>query len=302
MKKIVGSIVNIKRFEIHDGDGLRTTLFVKGCPLQCRWCHNPESISPKSALGYYAHKCIGCGNCVPACPYGAHTVDKDGHIFHRDRCQACGKCAEACMANALLFYGQHVTPEEILPQLTADMAFYKNSGGGVTISGGEPLLQSEFCAEVLRLLQAQGINTAVDTCLFASREQLDRVIPYTDTFLVDVKAIDTELHRALTGQPNMRILENIRYLDALGKDMEVRIPYVPGQNSGEIEKIAEFLSTLHCLKGVRVLPYHDLSGTKYASLDMQYPLAGTDTPIPSTEAVEAARDMLRAHGIKVLTK
>ncbi|MBQ9134148.1 MAG: glycyl-radical enzyme activating protein [Clostridia bacterium] len=302
MNKIIGSIVNIKRFEIHDGDGLRTTLFVKGCPLKCRWCHNPESISPRSELGYYAHKCIGCGSCVAACPHGAHTVDQNGHVFHRDRCKACGKCAEVCMADALLFYGKRVTPEEILPRLTADVDFYKNSGGGVTISGGEPLLQSEFCAEVLRLLKEQDINTAVDTCLFASREQLDRVIPYTDTFLVDVKAIDAELHHTLTGQYNTRILENIRYLDALGKDIEVRIPYIPGQNSGEIEKIAEFLATVQHLKGVRVLPYHNLSGTKYASLDMVYPLASENTPIPTKEETEAACDRLRAHGIKVLTK
>lgn len=302
MKKIIGSILNIKRFEIHDGDGLRTTLFVKGCPLHCRWCHNPESISPKSELGYNAHKCIGCGSCVQVCPHGAHTIDENGHVFHRDRCLACGKCADVCMENALLFYGKQVTPEEILPQLIADKAFYQNSGGGVTISGGEPLLQSEFCAEVLRLLKEQGINTAVDTCLFASKEQLDRVIPYTDTFLVDVKAMDAELHRALTGQPNTRILENIQYLEALGKDMEVRIPYIPGQNSGEMEEIAKFLSALKHLKGVRVLPYHNLSGTKYASLDMQYPLDGTDTPIPSREEIEAACGILQQYGVKVLHK
>ena len=302
MNEILGTIVNIKRFEMHDGDGLRTTLFVKGCPLKCRWCHNPESISPKSELGYYAHKCIGCGACVQACPNGAHTIGEDGHVFHRDRCEGCGKCADVCMENALLFYGKKVTPDEILPQLTADVEFYKNSGGGVTISGGEPLLQSAFCAEVLRLLKEQEINTAVDTCLFASREQLDRVLPYTDTFLVDVKAIDSELHHALTGQYNTRILENIRYLDAQGKMMEVRIPYIPGQNSGEIEKMAEFLSTVKHLKGVRVLPYHNLSGTKYDSLEMQYPLANTATPIPSKEEVEAACGVLQAHGVRVLRK
>lgn len=300
MADVYGRIVNLKRFAVHDGDGLRTTLFVKGCPLHCKWCHNPESIAAESELGYYAHKCIGCGRCVEVCPVGAHAVTNGVHTFDRAACRACGKCASVCLAEALLFYGERVTPNEILPKLLADADFYKNSGGGVTISGGEPLLQAAFCAEVLRLLQEKGIHTAVDTCLFGTRAQLEALLPYTDIFLVDVKAFDAEVHKALTGQPNEIILENIRYLDRLCKPMEIRIPYVPNQNAGEIEKIAEFLAPLHACKGVRVLPYHNLSSRKYDSIDMPYTLSAEDAPLPTGEEIEHAKDILRAKGLTVL--
>ena len=300
MEQIIGSILNVKRFEIHDGDGLRTTLFLKGCPLRCKWCHNPESLSKKSELGYYAHKCISCMRCAEACAQGAHSVRDGMHTFDREKCIACGKCAKVCLGDALIFYGERVTPSEILPKLLEDRAFYETSGGGVTISGGEPLLQAEFTAELLKLLKNEGINTAVDTCLFAKRESLDRVIPYTDTFLVDIKAFDRDLHKELTGQYNDVILENAKYLSDNGKAIEIRIPYVPNQNSGEIEKIAEFIGTLNTVKGVRVLPYHNLSGTKYASLDIGYTLSNDTTPQPEKDEAEAARQIIKACGIKVL--
>lgn len=295
-----GRILNIKRFEIHDGDGLRTTLFLKGCPLRCKWCHNPESLSVKPELGYYEHKCIGCGVCVSVCPEGAHSITDGKHTFDREKCVGCGKCESECLADALIFYGKSMTPSEILPKLTEDRIFYENSGGGVTISGGEPLLQADFTSELLKLLKEEGINTAVDTCLFASREQLDKVIPYTDTFLVDVKAIDRDVHKEVTGQYNDIILENIRYLDSLSKPMEIRIPFVPNRNSGEIEKIAEFLSGIKSIKGAKVLPYHNLSGTKYDSLAIGYALDNDTTPIPTKEEAENARKVLEKHGVNVL--
>ena len=298
--EITGRIINIKRFEIHDGDGLRTTMFLKGCPLRCKWCHNPESLSTKSELGYYAHKCIGCGKCVEVCKYGAHSIADGVHTFDREKCVACGECEKLCLGNALIFYGEVVTPSGILPKLLEDKDFYTTSGGGVTLSGGEPLLQADFTAEVLRLLKENGVNTAVDTCLFAPREKLEKVAPYADTFLVDVKAFDSELHKELTGQHNEIILDHIRYLPFIGKPMEIRIPYVPGKNSGEIEKIAEFLATIKTVKGVRVLAYHNLSGTKYDSLEMTYTLSNDTTPPPSKDEVENARKIIEAHGVKVL--
>ncbi len=295
-----GRILNIKRFEIHDGDGLRTTLFLKGCPLRCKWCHNPESLSPKAELGFYKDKCASCGDCVSVCGVGAHKISDGVHTFDRTRCIACGKCESECTFGALIFYGESVSPADILPKLLEDKEFYDNSGGGVTLSGGEPLMQADFTAELLKLLKESCVNTAVDTCLFASRESLEKVVPYTDTFLVDIKAIDRDVHKSLTGQYNDIILDNIRYLDSIGKPMEIRIPYVPNQNADEIEKIAEFIASLHSVKGVRVLPYHSLSSTKYASLEIGYTLDKENAPIPTSDEAENARKALEAHGINVL--
>lgn len=295
-----GRILNIKRFEIHDGDGLRTTLFLKGCPLRCKWCHNPESLSPKAELGFYADKCVSCGDCVSVCAAGAHKISDGVHTFDREKCIACGKCEDECTFGALIFYGESASPSDILPKLLEDKEFYDNSGGGVTLSGGEPLMQADFTAELLKLLKENGVNTAVDTCLFASRESLEKVAPYTDTFLVDVKAIDRDVHKALTGQYNDIILDNIRYLDSIGKPMEIRIPYVPKQNAGEIEKIAEFIASLHSVKGVRALPYHSLSSNKYASLEIDYTLDKENAPIPTALEAEDARKVLELHGINVL--
>ncbi len=295
-----GRILNIKRFEIHDGDGLRTTLFLKGCPLRCKWCHNPESLSLKAELGFYKDKCASCGDCVSVCEVGAHSI-KDGiHTFDRTKCISCGKCEGECTFGALIFYGESVSPNDILPKLLEDKEFYDNSGGGITLSGGEPLLQAEFSAELLKLLKEKGINTAVDTCLFASRESLDKVLPYADTFLVDIKAIDRDVHKALTGQYNDIIIDNIRYLDSVGTPMEIRIPFVPNQNAHEITKIAEFIASLHSVKGVRVLPYHSLSSNKYASLEINYTLDKENAPIPTTSEAENARKTLESHGINVL--
>lgn len=295
-----GTYINIKRFEIHDGDGMRTTLFLKGCPLRCLWCHNPEGLSVKPELGFYAHKCTACGRCAAACPTGAHRIEEGVHRFDRAKCIACGKCESVCFSDALIFYGKRATAEELLPKLLEDKIFYDTSGGGVTLSGGEPLLQADFCRELLTALHEAGVNTAVDTCLAVPEENLRKVIDIADTFLVDVKAIDSDLHRRLCGLPNERILDNLRLLDAAHRRVEIRIPFIPGQNAGEIEKIADFLATLSCVVGVRVLPYHNLSGTKYESLDMTYPLAAAATPIPTAAEAEAARAVLEAHGLRVL--
>ena len=295
-----GRVLNIKRFEIHDGDGLRTTLFLKGCPLRCKWCHNPESLSVHAELGFYADKCVSCGDCINICVQGAHKYENSAHVFDRTKCIGCGKCEYECTFDALVFYGKSMSAEDILPKLLEDKEFYENSGGGVTLSGGEPLLQATFCAELLKLLKENGVNTAVDTCLFASRENLEKLLPFTDTFLVDIKVIDRDVHKELTGQYNDIILDNIRYLSSVGKAMEIRIPFVPNQNAGEIEKIAEFISTLKSVKGVRVLPYHSLSSTKYASLEIEYALDKTIAPLPSENEVENARKVFENRGINVL--
>lgn len=289
-------VFEVKRFAVHDGDGIRTTVFLKGCPLRCLWCHNPEGLRTLPELAFRADKCRSCLLCVGVCPNGAHAATAEGHVFHRERCVGCGKCEAVCPSSALKHYGREMTPEELLPLLLEDRDFYETSGGGVTLSGGECLLHADFCAELLRLLKENGIATAVDTCGFVPREALDKVLPYTDVFLYDVKAIDASVHRRCTGQPNGQILENLRYLDACGKAIEVRIPFVPDHNDGEIAAIGAFLSGLQNLTKLRVLPYHSFAASKYASLGIEDRLPER---LPTEEELTAARETLRSYGLTV---
>ena len=241
-----GIISDIKRFAVHDGDGIRTTVFFKGCPLKCVWCHNPEGISFEPQMAFYKNKCIGCGEC-----------EKEGFI------------TEDCLGEARVLYGREVTVEELLPKLLEDKDFYETSGGGVTLSGGECLCQADFCAELLKKLKEFGIHTAVDTCGFVPVEAIDKVLPYTDIFLYDIKAMDEEVHVKCTGQSNKRILENLKYIDSCGKNIEIRIPCVPNINDNQMEKIEEFISSLKNVKAVKVLPYHNFAGSKYEALGMK---------------------------------
>lgn len=291
------NIFEIKRFAVHDGDGIRTTVFLKGCPLKCVWCHNPEGIDLKPQLAYYKHKCVSCGECVSACPSGAHDMSKEGHIFDRERCVSCGKCVDVCSSDALKFYGKEVSPEELLELLLEDKDFYESSNGGVTLSGGECLIHADFCAELLRLLKEHGIHTAVDTCGMVPKSALDKVVPYTDVFLYDIKAIDEDVHIKCTGHSNKLILENIKYLDTLGKNIEVRIPYVPEYNDDQIDKIAKFLATIKHLNKVRVLPYHNYASSKYKSMGMKNTLPDK---IPTEEMMNDAENSIKKHGITVL--
>lgn len=290
MKK--AKIFEIKRFAVHDGDGIRTTVFLKGCPLKCVWCHNPEGISFHPQLAYYPDKCIGCEECVTVCTQNAHTFDNGLHAFARNLCSACGKCEDACLGQALQFYGAEMSIEELLPILLEDKAFYDNSGGGVTLSGGECLMQADFCAELLKELRNMNIHTAVDTCGFVPRENIDKVIPYTDIFLYDLKAFDEEVHVKCTGMPNKLILDNLCYLDRQGKQIEIRIPFVPGYNDDQIDKLGLFLSGLQNLTKVRLLPYHNYAGSKYRSLEMENTLP---EKLPTLGELETARTCLRKY-------
>ncbi len=263
-----GRIFEIKRFAVHDGDGIRTTVFFKGCPLRCVWCHNPEGISPTPQVAFYEHKCIGCGEC-----------QRDGFR------------TENCLGDARVLYGREVTVDELIPSLTEDKDFYEQSHGGVTLSGGECLLQADFCAALLKRLKELGIHTAVDTCGYVPRASLDKVIPYTDVFLYDVKAYDEDVHIRCTGRSNAQILENLKYLDALGKSVEIRIPYVPDCNADQIEKIAHLLSNLQHVTKIRILPYHNYAGSKYAALNMENTLP---CRLPAEEELAAAKALIEA--------
>ena len=259
---MTATIFEIKRFAVHDGDGIRTTVFFKGCPMRCVWCHNPEGLSREPQTARYVHKCIGCGECK-----------KEGFV------------TESCLGEALVRYGKEMTEDELLPILLEDRDFYETTGGGVTLSGGECLMQADFCAELLKKLKNEKIHTAVDTCGFVSKDALDKVIPYTDVFLYDIKAFDESIHVKCTGMANKIILENLKYLDSLCKKIEVRIPYVPDYNDGQIEKIADFLATLDHVTKIRVLPYHNYAGSKYEALGMENTLPER---LPSNKEIQKA--------------
>lgn len=291
-----GRIFEIKRFAVHDGDGIRTTVFFKGCPLKCVWCHNPEGIGFKPQIAYYQDKCIGCGECVDVCGAGAHIISDGIHKFERDKCIGCGKCEDVCMGNALKFYGKELTVEELTEMVLEDKEFYSNSGGGVTISGGECLMQADFCAEFLKKLKENQIHTAVDTCGFLPKDALDKIMPYTDMFLYDLKAIDEDIHIKCTGVSNKSILENLKYIDDCGKNIEIRIPYVPGYNDNQIDGIAQFLNGLKNISKVRVLPYHNYAGSKYKSLDMENTLPEV---LPSAEKIRSAEESLRKYNLNI---
>ena len=282
-------ISDIKRFAVHDGDGIRTTVFFKGCPLKCVWCHNPEGVGFKPQVAYYENKCIDCGECVSICPSGAHKIIPKGHVFERDLCAACGGCENACLGEALKFYGKEMTVDELLSLLLEDKEFYETSGGGVTLSGGECLCQADFCAELLQMLKKEGINTAVDTCGYVPKESIDKVLPYTDTFLYDIKAIDENVHMKCTGKSNRIILENIKHIDSLGKAIEVRIPYVPNYNDNQMNQISEFIRKLKNVTKIRVLSYHNYAGSKYEALDMENSLP---VKLPGGEEIKKAEKLL----------
>lgn len=291
------TVFEIKRFAIHDGDGIRTTVFFKGCPLKCVWCHNPEGISAKAELAYYTHKCTVCGACAEVCEYGCHTVENGIHTFDRNNCTACGKCDSVCSSGALKLYGREMSVDELFEMLVEDKMFYEQSGGGVTLSGGECLIRADFCAELLKKLKNDGISTAVDTSGFVSKKAIDTVFPYTDVFLYDIKALASDVHQKATGVPNGVILENLSYINALGGNVEVRIPYVPEYNGEQIEEIAEYLSELKCITKVRVLPYHDYAASKYSALDIENTLPKI---LPSEEEIEKVASVLEGYGIKVV--
>lgn len=292
---ITGTISGIKRFEIHDGPGARTTLFLKGCPLRCKWCHNPESLDFRTELGYTKAKCVACGECTRVCPMHAHSFCGGNHLIDREKCVGCGLCETFCLMEALKLYGKKVTGEEILPALIEDCAFFGQKGG-VTLSGGEPLMQADFTVELLTLLKNAGINTAVDTCGYVPQKVFDRVLPYTDLFLFDVKAFKKETHIEATGVSNELILNNLKHLSESGAQIEIRIPLVPDVNMAEIGLIAEFLSPLKGIRGVKLLPYHSFANNKYDMLGKPFSVFRQ----PTAGEIAAAGETLTKSGLTVI--
>lgn len=293
---MTGIVSGIKRMEIHDGDGLRTTAFFKGCPLKCIWCHNPESIGFHPQLAVLPERCMACGSCADICPAGALTV-KERVELNREECRECFSCTAHCPTEALFSYGKRYSVESLVELLLQDEAFFRAGKGGVTLSGGECLAQPDFAAAVARSLFERGISVDIDTCGFVRREVLEEILPYTDTFLYDIKAIEPTLHRELTGQDNRLILENLSWLLHQGARVEIRYPLVMGKNDGEAEKIGAFLAALPPIKKIKVLKYHSYAASRYQSLGMPCTLPQTET---TGADMERAVEVLRGFGLVVV--
>jgi pyruvate formate lyase activating enzyme len=295
-----GVVFNIQRFSIHDGPGIRTTVFLKGCPLRCFWCHNPEGLHPKVDIQFTPSRCIGCGACVAACTQGAQELGALGRIYHHDLCTSCGVCVPECYAEALQFVGRTMSAEEVLAEVLLDQRFSAACGGGVTLSGGEPMLQADFALDLLARFKAAGLHTAIETTTQTRWEHLEAALPLVDLFMVDIKHLDPVKHQAATGVSNHTILANITRLAATGKPIIFRIPVVPTVNATreEITAIAQFVRDLGATRAdggaglsLELLPFHRLAGDKYASLGMDYRAAELETPDKASlaEFVAAAR-------------
>ena len=270
---LMATISNISRTSLHDGPGIRTVVYFKGCGLHCAWCHNPETLSAETEILYAPTKCIRCGQCVAACP-DHHIIQVNTMVFLRDGCQKCGSSTEACPSGAVSLCGKHYSVEDVMAQVRKDLHYYKQSGGGVTLSGGECLLHADFCAELLHHCKEAGIHTCIETALFVPWHNIEKVLPVCDFFYADCKIAAPEKHKQYTGQDNRLILENLQKLaDAAGKKVTVRIPLIPSVNDSA-EDIQGFVACLQPfagkLAGIEVLRYNNLAQGKYQQLEKDY--------------------------------
>jgi pyruvate formate lyase activating enzyme len=291
-------ITNIQGFSIHDGPGIRTVVFFKGCPLSCQWCANPECLSGKPQIGFLENLCSHCGKCLEVCANKAIRHAEGEHRIDYSRCKTCGSCKDQCYSGALVRYGESMTVDEVWDAVRRDKMFYDESGGGVTVSGGEPLLYPAFVRGLFELSRQEHINTCVETCGCVDSEALLEIIPVTDHFLFDLKLMNAEMHRELTGQSNCKILKNAALLIEQESDVQFRLPLIPNVNDSieNIKETAQFLTTL-CRGEARlqIMPFHRMGYSKYKALDMHYNMEGLGAV--DDEKAEAVRKAYVQFGI-----
>jgi pyruvate formate lyase activating enzyme len=283
-------ITNIQGYSIHDGPGIRTVVFFKGCPLSCKWCANPECISGKPQIGFIEMLCKGCGKCTETCRHNAINTDQNKHRIDYSLCVSCGECSDNCSYGALVRYGNSMTVDEVWDEVRRDKMFYDSSGGGVTVSGGEPLLHPAFVRELFELCHGEKIDTCVETCGNVNSSALKEVMPVTDHFLFDLKHLDSEIHKKYTGHPNDRILENASILAEQKADVLFRNPLIPGVNDTDanIKATAEFLKGLgDGAARLELMPFHRMGKDKYKAIDIEYSLG--DLCVMENEEIEAVK-------------
>ncbi len=294
-----GIVFDIRKYSIHDGPGIRTAVFFKGCPLSCWWCHNPESQSAAIEMIFRENRCIACEACLAACEQGAITWNGNGPVTDPNKCRLCGACAAVCYAEARQQVGREMTVEQVMAEIERDIVFYDESGGGVTISGGEPLLQRDFLSALLHACREKEIHTALDTSGFAAWETIDRIRGDVDLFLYDLKLIDDARHRQVTGVSNAPILRNLQALSQRGHVIRLRVPVIPGINADDesVRQIGAFAAALPHLSGVDLLPYHHIGIDKYARMNRVYKLP--ETRPPSDERLAEIAHILDSFGLTV---
>lgn len=292
------TITNIQKFSVHDGPGIRTTVFLKGCPLRCWWCHNPENYCINHEIMFFQERCNGCGTCVKRCPEDAIEIKDAYPLRDESKCTLCGKCVDFCPNSAMEYAGRDVTAREIMKEIIKDQIFYEESGGGVTFSGGEPLMYPDFLSEVLKSTKTRGIHATVDTSGQAPWESFEKIIDYVDLFLYDIKIMDNDKHSKYMGMGNKTILENLKKLSERGANIYIRMPIIAGINDDEhIDESIEFLSKLNIIQ-VNLLPYHKMGMDKHKRLGMEYRLTGEEER-PLEEKMEEIADKFKKAGIKV---